>query len=78
MKQKDIDRNNSKENNLRVSCNQQVGAKVLITSNDTNMKLNCPTKCPYPVVQVYSNSRVCDQKHKFEGGEGYGVSGLLQ
>ena len=57
-KQKDVDKNNSRKNSLRIHYDYQVGDKVLITSNDIHRKLNCPTKCPYPIVQVYSNGTV--------------------
>ena len=33
-KQKDVDKNNSRENSLRIHHDYQVGDKVLITSND--------------------------------------------
>ena len=52
---------NSRENSLRIHQDYQVDDKVLITSNDIHRKLNCPTKGPYPTVQVYSNSTVCVQ-----------------
>ena len=57
--QKDVDRNNSKENTVRrINHDYQVGDKVIITNNDIHRDLNCPTKGPYPIVQVYSNSTV--------------------
>ena len=43
-KQKDVDKNNSKENSLRVPHDYQVGDKVLVTDKDIHRKLNCPTK----------------------------------
>ena len=43
---------------LRIHHDYQVGDKELITSNDIHRKLNCPTKGPYPIVQVYSNGTV--------------------
>ena len=49
---KNVDRNNSQENSLRISHDYQVGDKVLITSNDIRRKLNCLIKGPYPIVQV--------------------------
>ena len=57
-KQRDVDKNNSRENSLRIHHDYQVGDKVLITSNDIHRKLSCPTKGPYPIVQVYSNGTV--------------------
>ena len=57
-KQRDVDNNNSRENSLRIHHDYQVDDKVLITSNDIHLKLNCPTKDPYPIVQVYSNGNV--------------------
>ena len=53
-----MDKNNSKENSLRIHHDYQGGDKVLITSNDIHRKLNFPTKGPYPIVQVYSNGTV--------------------
>ncbi len=60
-KQKDIDKNNAKENGLRINHDYQIGDKVLITNNDIDRKLNCPTKGPFPIVQVYTNGTVCFQ-----------------
>ena len=60
-KQKDVDKNNMKENSLRIHHNYQVGDKVLITNNDIHRKLDHPTKFPYPIVQVYSNGTACVQ-----------------
>ena len=57
-KQRDVDKNNSRENSLRIHHDYQIGDKVLITSNDIHRKLKCPTKGPYPIVQVYSNGTV--------------------
>ena len=50
-KQKDVDKNNSKENSLRIHHDYQVDDKI-ITSNDIHRKLNYLTKDPYPIVQV--------------------------
>ena len=58
-KQKDMDKNNNKENSLRIHHDYQVGEKVLITNNDIHRKLSYPAKDPQPNVQVYSNSTVC-------------------
>ena len=57
-KTKSVDKNNSRENSLRIYHDYQVGDKVLITNNDIHRKLNCPTKETYPIVQVYSNGTV--------------------
>ena len=57
-KQRDIDRNNAKENGLRINHDYQVGDKVLITNNDIHRKLNCPTKGPFTIVQTYTNGTV--------------------
>ena len=43
-KQRDVDKNNSKENSLRVPHDYQIGDKVLVTDKDIHRKLNCPTK----------------------------------
>ena len=56
-----MDKNNSRENSLRIHHDYQVGDKALITSNDIHRKLNYPTKDPYPIVQVSSNGTVCVQ-----------------
>ena len=57
-KQRDADKNNSRENGLRIHHDYQVGDKVLITSSDIHRTLNCPTKGPKHIVQVYPNSIV--------------------
>ena len=31
---------------------------MLITNNDINRKLKCPSKGPFPIVQVYTNDTV--------------------
>ena len=61
-KQKDIDRNNERENSLRVDHDYHIGDKVLVTDNDIHCKLNCPTKGPYNIIQVYTNGTVRVQK----------------
>ena len=61
-KQKDVDKNNSKENSLRVPHDYQVGDKVLVTDKDIHRKLNCPTKGPYSIVQVYANGTIRVQR----------------
>ena len=72
-KKRDIDRNECKrENGLRINHDYQVGDKVLITINGIDRKLNCPTKCPFPIVQTYTNSTVCVQN-----GAGTGICGKL-
>ena len=57
-KEKDRDKMNSRENSSRIHQDYQVDDKVLIISNDIYRKFNCPTKGPYPTVQVYSNGTV--------------------
>ena len=57
-KQKDSDKNNARENGLRIPHDYQIGDKVLITNNDIDRKLNYPTKGPFPIVQVYTNGTV--------------------
>ena len=52
-KQNDLDKNNIQENSLRIHHDYQVSDKVLITGNDIHGMLNCPTKGPKHVVQVY-------------------------
>ena len=61
-KQKDVDRNNERENSLRVDHDYHIGDKVLVTDNDIHRKLNCPTKGPYNIIQVYTNGTVRVQK----------------
>ena len=48
--QKNEDKNNSRENSLRIHHDYQIGDKVLITNNDIYRTLNCTTKGPYPIV----------------------------
>ncbi len=59
-KQDLIDKNNTRENSLRVDYDYQVGDQVLvlITSKDITRKLNCPTKGPFMIIQVYINGTV--------------------
>ncbi len=57
-KQRDIDKNNSKENSIRVPHDYQVGDKVLVTDKDIHRKSNSPTKGPYSIVQVYTNGTI--------------------
>ena len=61
-KQRDVDKNNSKENSLRVPHDYQVGDKVLVTDKDIQRKLNCPTKGPYSIVQVYTSGTIRVQR----------------
>ena len=69
-KQKDVDRNKERErererereNSLRVDHDYHIGDKVLVTDNDIHRKLNCPTKGPYNIIQVYTNGTVRVQK----------------
>ena len=61
-KQRDVDKNNSKENSLRVPHDYHIGDKVLITDKDIHRKLNCPTKGPYSIVQVYANGTIRVQR----------------
>ena len=61
-KQKDVDRNNDRENSLRVDHDYHIGDKVLVTDNDIQCKLNCPTKEPYNIIQVYTNGTVRVQR----------------
>ena len=57
-KQKQVDTNTARENRLRVDHDYAVGDKVLLTDKDVNRKLNCPTKGPYEIKQVYTNGTV--------------------
>ena len=57
-KQDLIDKNNARENSLRVDYDYQIGDQVLITSKDITRKLNCPTKGPFRIIQVYTNGTV--------------------
>ena len=57
-KQKQVDKDTEKENSLRVDHDYAVGDKVLITDKDIDRKLNCPTKGPYEVIQIYTNGTV--------------------
>ena len=57
-KQKQVDKDTDKENSLRVDYDYAVGDKVLITDKDIDRKLNCPTKGPYEIIQIYTNGTV--------------------
>ena len=61
-KQKQVNKDTEKENSLRVDHDYAVGDKVLITNKDIDRKLNCPTKGPYEIVQIYTNGTVCVKK----------------
>ena len=61
-KQKDVDRHNEREDSLRVDHDCQIGNKVIVTDNDIHSKLNCPTKGPHNIIQVYINGRVRVQR----------------
>ena len=61
-KQKDVDRNNARENSLSVDHDYHIGDKVLVTDQDIHCKLNCPTKGPYNMIQVYTNGTVRVQR----------------
>ena len=52
-------KNKSRENSLRNHLDYQEDEEVLTISEDFHKKLNYPTKGPYPIIQVYSNSTVC-------------------
>ncbi len=41
-----MDRNSERENSLWVDHDYQTGEKVLVTENDIDRKLNCPTEGP--------------------------------
>ena len=57
-KQKQVNKDTEKENSLRVDHDYAVGDNVLITNKDIDRKLNCPTKGPYEIIQVYTNGTV--------------------
>ena len=58
-KQSIINKNNHRDNNLWVDYyDYQVGDQVLITSKYITRKLNCPTKGPFKIIQVYTNGTV--------------------
>ena len=61
-KQKDVDKNNARENSLRVDHDYHIGDKVLVTDQDIHRKLNCPTKGPYNIIQIYTNGTVRVQR----------------
>ena len=56
------ERERERENSLRVDHDYHIGDKVLVTDNDIHRKLNCPTKGPYNIIQVYTNGTVRVQK----------------
>ena len=57
-KQKQVDTSTARENRFRVDHDYAVGDKVLLTDKDVHRKLNCPTKGPYEITQVYTNGTV--------------------
>jgi len=61
-KQEDVDKNNARENSLRVDHDYHIGDKVLVTDQDIHRKLNCPTKGPYNIIQIYTNGTVRVQR----------------
>ena len=61
-KQEDVDKNNARENSLRVDHDYHIGDKVLVTDRDIHRKLNCPTKGPYNIIQIYTNGMVRVQR----------------
>ena len=61
-KQEDVDKNNARENSLRVDHDYHIGDKVLVTDRDIHCKLNCPTKGPYNIIQIYTNGTVRVQR----------------
>ena len=61
-KQEDVDKNNARENSLRVDHDYHIGDKVLVTDRDIHRKLNCPTKGPYNIIQIYTNGTVRVQR----------------
>ena len=52
-KQRDVDKNNARENSLRVDNDYHIGDKVIVTDQDIHRKLNYPTKGPCTIIQVY-------------------------
>ena len=58
-KQEAIDKSNLRENKKCVDWDYKIGDFVLISdSNEIKRKLDCPTRGPYKIIEVYSNGTV--------------------
>ena len=57
-KQKQIDKNNDRENSRRIDFDYRVGQKILIINTDIQRKLDNPTTGPYEITDVFSNGTV--------------------
>ena len=60
-KQKDLDKSNTRENNLRINNDYQVSVNVLIIDKDIYRKLKYPIEGPYVIIEFYTNSTLCIQ-----------------
>ena len=60
-KQEKINYSNTRENSTRVDWDYKVDDLVLISDKDISRKLDCPTKGPYKIVQVFTNGTVLIQ-----------------
>ena len=68
-RQKEIDRNNKKENKRRVKHTYNVGDKVLITKEGILRKMTTPREGPLIVSKVYNNGTVEVQKKLSKKGK---------
>ena len=57
-KQRQVNRDNERENKSRIDHDFTVGEKVLVTSTRLQAKLNTPTRGPYNIIQTYTNGTV--------------------
>jgi hypothetical protein len=57
-RQKEIDRNNERENRSRILHNYQVGDKVLLDKPGILRKMTVPRQGPYQVEQVHTNGTI--------------------
>jgi hypothetical protein len=64
-RQKEMGRNNRRENDSRISHDYKVGDKVLLKKPGKHLrKLEAPRTVPHTVTEIYTNGTLCIQKGK--------------
>jgi hypothetical protein len=64
-RQKEMGRNNKRENAFRISHDYKVGDKILLKKPGKHLrKLEAPRTGPHTVTAIYSNGTVCIQRVK--------------
>jgi hypothetical protein len=64
-RQKEMGRNNRRENDSRISHDYKVGDKVLLKNSGKHLrKLEAPRTGPHTVTEIYINGTLCIQKGK--------------